>query len=107
MTDLAWLAEALKARTSRRLNRACKRIRKSVATIPGPTGQVHTASPVSAVRPDAHRWWPDEAPVGVFDNLKVQLVVGVIGLHCAISGTRVRDDIGSGPKSGRSRRRLR
>jgi hypothetical protein len=27
-----------------------------------------------------------------FDNLKVQLVVGVIGLHCAISGTRVRDD---------------
>src|SRR4051812_36199799 len=51
MTDLAWLTEALKARTSRRLNRACKRIRKSGTSIPGPTGQVHTASRALAVRP--------------------------------------------------------
>jgi hypothetical protein len=38
MTDLAWLTEVLKARTSRRLNRVCKRIRKSGADDPGADG---------------------------------------------------------------------
>lgn len=44
------LIEVRKARTSRRLNRAYKRIRKSGATIPGATRRVDTASPASAVR---------------------------------------------------------
>ena len=47
------LAEVLKARTSRRLNRAYKRIRKSGVMLPKPTGPVETASPVSAVRSGA------------------------------------------------------
>src|SRR3954453_15548977 len=51
-----------KAWTSRRLNRAHKRIRRSGETIPGSTGHVHRVSPLSAVRPAPGRGTEGRTP---------------------------------------------
>src|ERR687883_616825 len=50
MTDPRGLIEVLEPRTSRRLDRASKRIRTSGATVPRRTGPVHTVSRGSAGR---------------------------------------------------------